>query len=73
MLAASLLFALSAALAFGAWRRWKWLVDPPTGGGWWLYSQSFIKGFFGADATRYWTFGWALLLAVLGAAALLAG
>lgn len=72
-LVAAFLFALSATLAFGAWRRWKWLVDPPTGGGWWLYSQSFIKGVFGASVTRYWTFGCALLLAVLGVAIILAG
>jgi len=39
----------------GAYRRWKWLVDPPLS---WspYYSQAACKEMFGTDFTRYFTY-----------------
>jgi len=46
---------LAATLAWGAYRRWGWLVDPNVAA-WPFYSQSFIKKFFGRRAVLHFTY-----------------
>lgn len=38
-------------VVFGAYRRWKWLVDPPTFL-WFCYTQSFFKLIAGVEGCR---------------------
>lgn len=59
-------FAIGVFFILGAYSRWKWLVDPPTGGAWIFYSQSAIKMLFGAKATLYWTYGCGLFALAAG-------
>jgi len=47
--------SVSAVLVGGAYRRWAWLVDPPSS--WWpFYSQATIKKLFGTKATLLFTY-----------------
>lgn len=46
LLIAVMFLSLGCLLVFGAHRRWNWLVDPPLEY-WTVYSQAFLKKFFG--------------------------
>ena len=59
-------FALCGViLIVGAWRRWKWLVDPPLS---WspYYSQARLKEMMGATAVLYFTYFLGLLFLAAG-------
>jgi hypothetical protein len=44
-------------LIVGAYKRWKWLIDPPTGDWLWLfYSQAGIKKLLGKTFLLYYTY-----------------
>jgi hypothetical protein len=47
--------AIAGVFICGAYRRWQWLVDPNLAA-WPIYSQSFIKKFFGKKAVVYFTY-----------------
>jgi hypothetical protein len=49
------MITLGLLLISGAYRRWRWLVDPPTEL-WPFYSQSLIKKLFGKHAVVYFTY-----------------
>jgi len=54
-----LVFALlGITLIYGAYRKWKWLVDPPTDE-WWsfLYSQVVVKKLLGRKGIVLFTYG----------------
>ena len=67
-LIAALFFILGLMLIIGAYRRWKWLVDPPDhmlpG-----YSQAFLKKLFGSPFVVGFTYviGFSLVIGVLWA------
>jgi len=61
-------FALGVVTIIGAYRRWRWLVDPPIAL-WPYYSQAFLKRIFGTKFVIIFTYLIGLLLmalAVLG-------
>jgi len=43
---AGIAFVMGTALTIGTYRRWKWLVDPPSHM-WSYYSQALLKHLFG--------------------------
>jgi hypothetical protein len=53
--AAGISIVLGIASIWGAYRRWRWLVDPNVAG-WPFYSQSFVKKFFGTNALLGFTY-----------------
>ncbi|MGH7813600.1 MAG: hypothetical protein ACREQI_06310 [Candidatus Binataceae bacterium] len=55
---------LGGAIAWGAVRRWDWLVDPPVET-WPFYSQALLKKLFGTRAVVYITFVEGVALAIL--------
>ena len=66
ILIAALFFLIGLTLIIGAYRRWEWLVDPPTHM-WPYYSQAFLKKFFGSSFVVGFTYfvGILLVLSVL--------
>jgi Sec-independent protein secretion pathway component TatC len=59
----SFFIACGTLLIFGAVRRWKWLVDPPTSL-WFCYTQSAIKAIVGLEGCRAYTIFFGVLLIV---------
>ena len=57
--------ALGAIIVVGAYRRWRWLVDPPLG---WspYYSQAAFKERFGSSALLYATYFMGLVFLAFG-------
>ena len=56
-------------LIIGAYKRWKWLVDPPTTewlGGWLVYSQAAIKKHFGKTFLLYYTYLLGIAFTIVG-------
>lgn len=66
ILIALLFFLCGLTLIIGAYRRWDWLVDPPTDM-WPYYSQAFLKKLFGSSFVVGFTYviGFLLILFVL--------
>jgi hypothetical protein len=65
ILIAFLFFLCGLILIIGAYRRWDWLVDPPTDM-WPYYSQAFLKKLFGSGFVVSFTYviGFSLILFV---------
>lgn len=61
----SLVTAIGVLLIIGVRRRWSWLVDPPEEL-WFVYSQSFIKKFCGAEFLEIETFYLGIVFIVAG-------
>jgi hypothetical protein len=57
--------AMGAILIVGAFRRWKWLVDPPLGLSPY-YSQARMKEVFGPTAVLYFTYFLGLMFLAFG-------
>jgi hypothetical protein len=57
-------FVLGVLFLVGAYRRWRWLVDPPD----WMpfYSQAGIRRRFGQTFTVYFTYFLGLVFVVAG-------
>jgi drug/metabolite transporter superfamily protein YnfA len=66
ILIASLFLLCGLALIVGAYKRWDWLVDPPTNM-WPFYSPAFLKKLFGTGFVVVFTYvvGFLLVLSVL--------
>lgn len=58
-----LFFFAGVASCVGAYRRWKWLVDPPEEL-WLVYSQAFIRRVFGKKFTIGFTYFLGILFIV---------
>lgn len=52
-------------LVIGTYKRWEWLIDPPTKY-WMVYSQSAIKRVFGRRTVVIFTYSLAVALIVVG-------
>lgn len=65
ILIAGLFFLIGVTLIIEAYRRWEWLVDPPTHM-WPYYSQAFLKKLFGSGFVVGFTYviGFLLVLFV---------
>jgi hypothetical protein len=67
-----LVIILGAGLVIGAAQRWSWLVDPPEEY-WFVYSQSFIKKFFGKRVLLFFTYAMGFLTITAGIYVLVKG
>lgn len=67
-----LVIILGVGLVVGAIQKWSWLVDPPEKY-WFMYSQSFIKKFFGTRVLLFFTYAMGLLTIAVGIYVLVKG
>jgi len=65
-----LISCIGAALIVGAYRRWKWLIDPPTEWAW-FYSQSWVKKSFGQKTLLVYTYIIGCMIFFLGVAGII--
>jgi hypothetical protein len=60
------LVIMGVVCVIGAWRRWRWLVDPPREA-WFWYSQAFLKTILGTRGLQVWTYVFGGLCILFGA------